>query len=185
MRPNWFVGWPLEQPALRERLGGAPEGVRLFAPSDLHVTLAFLGPVDEARARAAFDAVALDGLGPFDVTLGAVGLMGHPRRGTALAAIVRDATGALASAIETRRDAVLAAAGAPPEDRPPRPHVTVARIARRASPPQRRAAIRWTEHVDLSGLGARLDRIALYTWSTDRPVTQFRVAHEVRLAALP
>lgn len=178
MRANWFVGWPVECPTVRDRLVAPPEGVRLFAPSDLHVTLAFLGPVDEAKAVAAFEALDMEGLTAVDATFGAVGLMGSPRRGTALAAIVRDPTDALEEAIHSRRDAVLETAGAPPEDRPARPHMTVARIGRRAKPPERRAAIRWSEHLDLSGLGARLDRIALFTWSDDRPRTQFRVARE-------
>ncbi|MEZ4336863.1 MAG: 2'-5' RNA ligase family protein [Sandaracinaceae bacterium] len=178
MRPNWFVGWPIDCPALIERLGGPPEGVRLFAPSDIHVTLAFLGPVDETRAVAAFEALHTEDLGAIDVTFGAVGLMGHPRRGTALAAIVRDPEDSLERAIAARRDPVLEAAGAPPDDRPPRPHATIARIGRRANPPTRRAAIRWSEHVDLSGLGACLDRIALFTWSHDRARAQFRVVRE-------
>ncbi len=183
MPANWFVAWPVDAPAIAERLRGTPEGVRLLAPGDLHVTLAFLGPVDEARALAALDAIEPATLDAVTATFGAVGVMGHPRRGTALSAVVRQGREALEAVVAARRARALVAAGAPPEERAPLAHLTVARIGRRARAEERRAAIRWTEHVDLSGIGATLDRIALYTWSEDRRAAQYRIVQAHALAA--
>lgn len=182
MPANWFVAWPVDAPAIAERLRGAPEGVRVLAPGDLHVTLAFLGAVDEARALAALDAIEPATLAAVAATFGAVGVMGHPKRGTALSAVVRQGREALEAAIEARRARALEAAGAPPDERPPLAHLTVARIGRRARAPERRAAIRWTEHIDLSGIDATLDRVALYTWSEDRRAAQYRIARAHALA---
>src|SRR5512139_343133 len=54
MTANWFVGFPIDLGAYHERLEPAPRGVRLFASSDTHLTVAFFGPVTEAQARDAF-----------------------------------------------------------------------------------------------------------------------------------
>lgn len=160
---------------LLERASERPPRVRLFAPTDLHATLAFLGGCGEARARAAFATVDPAAAAPVAVTFGRVELFGHPRRGTALSATLRDGREELARRIGDRRDAALEAAGARPDPRPPRPHVTLARIARRASRQEREAALAWAAAIDLAGITATVDRLALYTWSERRPEEQFRV----------
>jgi len=179
MRPNWFIAWPCAPPELAPRLTGVPSGVRLFAPSDYHLTLAFLGPVDEATARATFARVDPAVAAPLDVRLDRVRLMGHPRRGTALAATLGLGGEALAERIGGHRAALLEVAGARPDDRPPLPHLTVARIRRRASRPERRAALRWAEGLELGDVTHRIDAIALYTWSDDRPRRQFQIVERI------
>jgi RNA 2',3'-cyclic 3'-phosphodiesterase len=66
-RPRLFLGFPLPESAVREvarwqRDLGAPEGVRIVPPENLHVTIAFLGsrPVEELEpiAGALREAVA-------------------------------------------------------------------------------------------------------------------------------
>ncbi len=178
MRPNWFIGWPIAAP-LHERVTEAPASVRHFVPGDLHATLAFLGACGEERARAALQAIESAAAAPVRVTFGGVELFGHPRRGTALSATLRDGRDELAERITAQRDAALEAAGARPDRRPPRPHVTIARIARRASRTEREAALAWAERVDLGGLEAVVDRLALYTWSERRPEVQFRVVDAI------
>lgn len=179
MKPNWFIGWPVAAPLL-ERATAAPPSVRLFAPSDLHATLAFLGGCAEARARVAFRALDAAAAAPVRIRFGAVELFGHPRRGTALSATLRDGREELAERIVEQRAAAFEAAGARPETRPPRPHVTLGRIARRASRAEREAALEWAAHIDLEGLEATVDELALYTWSDERPRVQFRVVESLR-----
>lgn len=177
MRGNWFVGLPVPPgdwfPAT---VGDPPAGVRRFHPDDLHTTVAFLGPVGEERARASF-AVAVDRWpagGPIDAVLGPVVPMGPARRFSALSALLGDATGAVLAGIVASRDAALAIAAARPEDRPPKPHVTLARPARKAGADVRRAALDWAAGLRTEGVAVRVAELALYTWAEDRRQRLFR-----------
>ena len=176
MKPNWFIGWPIAAPLLA-RAGELPVSVRLFAESDLHVTLAFLGACGEERARAAF--ATIEAAKPVQVGFGGVQLFGHPRRGTALSATLAAGREVLVARTSEQQDAALSAAEARPETRAPNPHVTIARIARRASKDERERALEWAAEIDLSGLTAVIDRVALYTWSDQRPQVQFRIVDSI------
>ena len=107
---------------------GAPEGVRWVARDKWHVTLHFLGDVASPEPVAA-ELDALDLLDVVEASLGpAVELLGRqvvsaPVRGLdALASAVRDGIGHLG--------------GAPPEDRPFRGHLTLARLGARGRGPR-------------------------------------------------
>ncbi len=105
-----------------------PHDVRWVRMDGLHVTLRFLGPTDPARLPAAQAAVkaAAAGVAPFEASLGGAGAfpnMARPRvlwlglgRGlTELDHLCRRLAGALAEQ------------GWPHDDRPVRPHLTLAR----------------------------------------------------------
>jgi 2'-5' RNA ligase len=158
-------------------LGPLPAKARRFAPSDLHVTVAFLGPVGDAAAARAFEAAGALDMAPLDVRLGAVHLLGSKRRPSAVAALVDAGGPALVEAMAAHRAAMWEAAGARRDDRPPLPHVTLARIARRATPAERRAVAAALEgrRLDVSG---RVTRLALYTWAEDRTQALFRIVTE-------
>ncbi|MEH3120333.1 MAG: RNA 2',3'-cyclic phosphodiesterase [Methylorubrum populi] len=132
--PRLFTG--LEIPAaIAERLsffrGGLP-GARWIEPGDHHVTLRFLGEIDdvvaadvdaglrEARARPAF-AVTLDGLASF----------GGDRPRALYASVVP--TPAL-TGLQEEHERIARRAGAAPERRKFTPHVTLARLNREATP---------------------------------------------------
>lgn len=179
--PNWFLAWPVKV-SLGDRLADVPDEVRAFAPADLHITLAFLGAVDRDIARDTFDSLDLSLLSPTQISFGDVVLMGHPRRGTALSAEVADGRETLATQIGAQRSELLERAGARPERYEPRPHMTIARIHRRASRTAREAALRWAAAIDLSSMSATVERLALYTSSVDRQRTRFRIDREHDLA---
>ncbi len=163
MKPNWFVAFRVRAPSLA--LEVPPSGVRLFDRADLHATIAFLGGIDERRAHAAWDAAAIP-LTARAITLGRV----VPLGASALSAIVED--GGLSAAIGASRDEMHRAAGTAPDTRPPLPHVTIARVGRRAD---REAAMAWASRLSLDGVAARIDDVALYTWAEDRRVRLFRI----------
>lgn len=177
--PNWFVAFEVVAPRAIEALGPPPLHVRLFAPEDLHATIAFFGAVDEDAARAGWAALRLD-VTPRTLRLGPVVPLGPPARPSALSARIDDAE--LTRAIGSARDAALQAAGAPLDPRPPLAHVTLARIGRRASDRERADAIAWAAARSLAGLAARTDRVALYTWSADRHARLFRIVDARALA---
>lgn len=180
-RPNWFVGVPVSGAELMSRVPEPPPGIRTFHEDDLHLTVAFLGPCGEERARAAFAALAWP-LPALDVTFGEVVPMGNPRRFSALSAVLVDGRAEVEAAIGASRDAACEAARVAVDERPPKAHVTVARPGRSATDADRRAALRWARDIHLGGVVARLDRVALFTWSEDRAERLFR---EVDARAFP
>lgn len=160
-----------------------PPRVRLFGASDLHVTLGFLGAVQEDDARLAWATVGdFESFQPVAGSFSGVEPLGNPRKPSALSAIVQDGKESMAAMIAEARSTVLAAAGAREDPRPPLPHMTMARIQRRASRSERREALRWAERIDLTGATFRADSIALYTWADDRRERLFRIVEQQPLS---
>jgi 2'-5' RNA ligase len=111
------------------RTGPFARSARWVHVETLHLTLRFLGDTDPALAARVPDAVhaALDGRPAFDVRLGGAG--SFPPSARKIRALWlgitqgADELGALARAL----DAPLAGLSWPPDDRPYRPHLTIAR----------------------------------------------------------
>jgi 2'-5' RNA ligase len=121
---------------LRQRLETAIERLRphaadvaWVAPANLHVTLKFLGRVDESRAPALAEALAasLAGQRAFDVGVRGLGAFPSPTRPRVLWAGLEDATGGLAALAE-RVDACCGGLGFPREARAFAAHVTLGRV---------------------------------------------------------
>lgn len=186
MKANWFVGLPVTAGPWFDALHAPPARVRLFHPGDLHLTVAFLGAVGEARARAAFEHARAIPLARTAVQLGPVVPMGNRRRPSALSArLLGDGDKAVAQAITAVRDAVCDEAGAPRERRPALPHLTLARPPRSATREELAEAVRWAAALDLGTPVVTLDRVALYTWSADRRARLFDVVAEQPLSIAP
>lgn len=180
-RANWFVGLAVPGAGWLDRLGPPPTAFRLFGPSDLHLTVAFLGRVDEQAARAAWASTTWRDA-PRTITLGAIVPMGSPRRWSALSILLVEGRAAIEAEIGRARVATCAAAGVEVDARPPKAHVTIGRPQRRASESERSAARSWAERIELPPVTVTVDKIALYTWSEDRSSSLFRI---VASAPLP
>ena len=116
----------------------APRARIAWIPADrLHVTLRFIGEV-EPDGLAAINAVLAPPVsaGPFDVAVGGVGAF--PARGVprVLWAGVADGAERLAG-LEVDVTERLARCGVPPEERPFRPHLTLARVREAGGLPRR------------------------------------------------
>lgn len=123
-----FIGIPLaasvaeELAKLAARLRRKDDGLRWSAPESWHITLQFLGSVDEQRygcaverlreVRSAAVPVALEGLGMFD------------RAGVFFAGVK---TTPELVALQQRVTATMEHCGFVPEERPYHPHITLAR----------------------------------------------------------
>jgi 2'-5' RNA ligase len=132
-----FIAVPLPPEAvadcaeLIDRVRSAPLGdvPRWVHVPNLHLTVRFLGATPAARVEAVAAAVdaALDGTRAFEVELAGAGAFPDPQRPRTLWLGIRrgaEELGAMARAL----DDALAPLGWPPEDRPYRPHLTVARL---------------------------------------------------------
>jgi RNA 2',3'-cyclic 3'-phosphodiesterase len=141
-------------------LGDVPRWVHL---ANLHLTVRFLGetPPDLTPDAALAVRAALDGASAFDVVLSGAGAFPEARKPRALwLGIERGASelGALADSL----DPALEPLGWPPDDRPYRPHLTVARLDRSSisageavADELRAAAADWRT-------GFRADRVVVY-----------------------
>ncbi len=155
---------------------GPPPRVRAFATSDLHVTLGFLGSVEESDARRAWDLVGdFPSFRCVSGSFGGVEPLGHPRKPSALSAMIDTGREPLSEMIAAARGPLLSAVGAPEDSRPPLPHMTLARIQRRAAAAERQQALRWAQAVDLRGVTFTAPSVALYTWADDRQERLFRI----------
>ena len=158
-----FLAFPVPPGGWLAKLPPTPKGTRLMAGADLHLTVAFLGALDEPRARHAFSVLAAEPIARVFGTLGEVVPLGPPRRPSAVAALcdARTETGQpLEEAILAQREHALAAAGLPQESRDPLPHITLARPGRSVA--DRRSALDWASRIDLEQAPIRLERFALY-----------------------
>ncbi len=113
------------------RLERALPGVRMTDPASLHLTLAFLGELDDEALAAV---IALTGevarqTPPFRLALKGLGVFGPPTSPRVIWAGVSGDTRRLL-ALQRRLADALEAQGYPREQRPFAPHLTLARLSR-------------------------------------------------------
>jgi 2'-5' RNA ligase len=172
---NWFIGLTIDPGDWFARIPPPPAGVRMFHPEDLHVTVAFLGSVNEERARRAFERAQEFPAGSIGVTLGRVVPMGRPTRPSALSALLGEGAARVAAGILVVRDAMADAAQVAREQRAVRPHVTLARPRRDAKPRERTAALDWAAALDLRQPWVEVTSLGLYTWAGSPSPRRFQV----------
>ena len=115
--------------AVQEAMRGAPLPVRWVRPEGIHLTLKFLGEIDEGRLAALARALALAGQDVAPFRLSAKGAVPFPERGTPRLVWVEiegdlEAAGRLAAAV----DRAAAALGFPAETREFKAHLTLGRV---------------------------------------------------------
>ena len=184
MKPNWFIALPVPAGPWYEATLDAtplPPRVRTFSPDDLHLTVAFLGSVEEEAAHRAFALHTLWQEGPLSATLGNLEPMGPPRRFSALSVLLNDGRQLVEQGMQACCNPMRLAAGIKPEKRAALAHMTVARPQRRASASEREAALEWGRALRFRDIGITLSEMALYTWSQDRKTSLFRIAERVAL----
>lgn len=121
-----------------EQLRPLAPGVRWVRPEGLHLTLKFIGGLDEAdlpRAVECLQAVALGGA-PF--TMGVSGISGFPPQGVprVIHVELHEPTGALAALQKAVEDALADELNIAREDRPFTAHVTLGRTKDRRRCPE-------------------------------------------------
>lgn len=123
-----FVGLdlPAELDRRLEALGGGIPGARWVAARNLHVTLRFIGEVDEDVAAEIDAALLAVRAAPFSLTLAGFGTFGRPRPNHLWAA-VECAAGLLH--LHGRIEAALGRLGLSGDGRKYLPHVTLARLS--------------------------------------------------------
>ena len=153
---------------LCERIEQALETLRPLSPSskwvraeNCHITLAFLGQVDDAKVPAVAAAVegAAAGHAPLSLRFGSGGSFGRTRRPRVLWASVTGDTDALA-AVQKAVVEALAPLGFPPEDRAFTAHLTLARARDQGGDAGLAACAEALQAIDLGE--TRVDEVILF-----------------------
>ncbi len=118
----------------------SPPVARWVDPTNIHLTLKFLGDVAADRLEAVMAAltVAVEDFAPFRLEVGGLGVFPNPSRVRVVWVAVSGETGRL-PALRRAVDGAMAKLGFPGEPRPFTPHLTLARVGDRARPDDRRA----------------------------------------------
>lgn len=120
---------------------GAAHPVAWVKPASIHLTLHFLGEADATQTPgilAALTAAQATAPARFHLALAAPGAFPNLRRPQTLWVGVGGDLAALEQ-VQRAVGAALTPLGFPPEDRPFRPHLTLGRVRREATPAQRAA----------------------------------------------
>ena len=121
-----FFGLELPEELHQRLIAGGIERARFVAPENLHITLRFIGEVDEPTMRDV--ALAADGI-RFEPVLITLNGAGHfESRGRVSAVWLGGEHSAPLMALRDRLEAAMVRCGLPPERRRFKPHVTVARL---------------------------------------------------------
>jgi 2'-5' RNA ligase len=157
-----------------------PHDVRWVRMDGLHVTLRFLGPTDPdqiTELKAAVDGAATGGQ-PFELGLAGAGAFPNPARPRVLWLGLEHGLAAL-NELTVRLAASLAAHGWPHDDRPVRPHLTLARSDGVAAGSRVAAGlVAAAATLDLRWI---VDRIVLFESQTGGGPARYLALHEVPL----
>ena len=142
-----FVAIELPDQLKRELVGlvdrlraGSPPVARWVDPTNIHLTLKFLGDVAADRLDAVMAAltVAVGDFAPFRLEVGGLGVFPNPDRVRVVWVAVSGETGRLQT-LRRAVDGAMEKLGFPGESRPFTPHLTLARVGDRARPDERQA----------------------------------------------
>ncbi len=101
---------------------------KVVPPDNWHLTIRFLGPLDETRAEILAARIDQSDLGaPFDLSLWEMGAFPNGRRANVLWLGVKDVEQGLAR-LNSIVEAACRESGLPPEDRPFSAHLTLSRL---------------------------------------------------------
>lgn len=145
--------------ALAESLSAHRIPGRLAPPENWHITLRFLGGIDQVTYERFLAALEFESCETFPIHLGGMGSFPNARRATVVWVGVDRGVAELTRLNEITEEAAQNA-GLEPEDRPFHPHLTLARVR----PP---ADVRSLEDVTVD-LGWRCDRVILFRSHTRR-----------------
>ena len=191
-QPRLFVAVPIPEEVatriaavvedVRATLGVAGDRVRWVQMEGLHVTLRFLGPTPPGQVETVADAVERAAAvmpGPFEVRLGGAGAFPDATRPRALWLGIRHGADELAR-LSTALTTELVAAGWALDERPFRPHLTIARTDGVHAGAE--AGQRLVEAAAELDVAFETDRVVLYRSHLGRGPARYEVLRSAPLA---
>lgn len=147
--PRLFVAIDLPDPVKKEIAGisGNLSGARWVPDAQLHLTLRFIGDVNDGTFQDVKSALALVSSIPFTLLLRGVGHFPPKKQARVLWVGMEESR--LLLELQERVEATLGAVGIAPDERRFSPHITIARL--RETPPQAVVAFEERHHAFLAG----------------------------------
>lgn len=157
---------------------GGLGGARWQREDQLHLTLRFIGEVDERLADDIVYALAAIRSLAFDVTIAELGTFGEKKRPRILWAGVRSNPSLMH--LRAKIDTALARVGVPPETRKYHPHVTLAKLDRGAATKQLGEYL--ARNNTLSLMPFEVDRFHLFSSQLSQSGAIYRIEESFDLA---
>ena len=150
--PRLFTGIEVPQSLARElaMLRGGLSGARWIEPADFHITLRFLGDVDQSLAREAYMELWRVRREPVRITLGEISFFGGDRPRSLIAKVLQNPD---LMELQAEHERIMRRIGLAPETRKFTPHVTLARLRGASS-------LAVADYLSLRGFGPRGDYLA-------------------------
>ncbi len=176
MRLRTFVAVDLEDELVRGKIvdiqreiSSSSARIKLVEPENLHITLKFLGEVEETRIPVIVKALegALKGVDPFRIRLERVGAFPRVSRPNVIWVGVSDGRDSLIRLANLVEDA-LRKVGFPKEKRSFEPHLTIARVKYRSS--DLPSLITRVENVEIGEIEVREVRLKKSTLTPKGPI---------------
>lgn len=145
---------------------------RLAPPENWHLTLRFLGTIDQVTYERFLSALEVADIEPFEIGLGGIGAFPNVRKASVVWVAVDDGRKRLATLNEIAEEAAQSA-GVAVEERPFHPHLTLSRVR----PP---TDVRSLEGIPIE-LGWRSDRVVVYRSRTGRGGARYEPLETLRL----
>jgi RNA 2',3'-cyclic 3'-phosphodiesterase len=125
--PRLFTGLDISDEAADALLSirGGLSGARWITPDNYHITLRFIGDVDESMARDVFNTLARISRAPIPITITGITAFGGDRPRALVASVLP--TPALME-LQAEHERLMRRIGLPSEPRKFTPHVTLARL---------------------------------------------------------
>jgi 2'-5' RNA ligase len=148
--------------ALQRELAKAGAGVNWVPAENFHVTLVFLGDVEDRDLHAVCRAVAAAAAGepPFTLGVSGVGAFPHARRPKTLWAGVTDGAAEMVRLHGLLEPPLLELGVYRPEERPYTPHLTLGRVKTEADGPRLAPAL--PRHAGWAGGASAVDEVIVY-----------------------
>jgi len=174
---NYFVALKVPPGPWLDRLKeDAPPDLEFQHPEDLHMTVAYLGKIGEAAANEAFDSLAGMAAPPIEATLESMEVLGG-----AIALSPTDGNDASKTLMGSIKEPLELEAGRQPDERQPRPHVTVATTSGTAAK-RREAAAQWAEGASPTPAPVKLDTLGLYVRNDGPGKPAFKLIRSKKLS---
>lgn len=182
---NWFVGFPVSHVGwYKELRRNLPEGVRVFAAEDLHITVAFLGRLSEEARESVCEAIKQLSFTPVEIALGGLMQLPSPRRFSALSFYLERGRREIEEFMAQNAPLIYKAAGVEPDRRKPLAHLTIARPLRKNSAKVQAGIVKAIPLIVAKPVLITIDSLALYGWDEERKARQFKIDTEVKFGRI-
>jgi 2'-5' RNA ligase len=190
-RARTFLALPLDAGltaaavALQGKLAEAADGVRWTAPAGFHLTLQFLGEVDDRELATVCRAAdkACRAVPPFTLGLGGVGAFPNPRRPRTVWAGVTTGRDELLALFAALDEGLLETGSYRREGRPYAPHLTLGRVTADDAPADLSAVL--AKFATWAGGTLAVDQVVVFTSQLRRDGPEYTAVGRVALRGRP